>query len=400
MFTSGMTRGRLLPFFIPNELILVASAALAFPAIMLQNQRQRIPAPIFTGIAFLAIGGSILPTLIYLQRGVSLSTSDLFGIIAPVQYIVLFLVVLFLTNDERDRQRLIQWMLFCAAIVAIIGLLQAFNVGPVRSFLTQWYPSIQLEQSTERDINRVTSLMGAWNSLGTFMMINLLVIIAIFNKVRHKWFRRNMIFVGLVCLACLLATSSWASLVSLVLGYFLIKGVRGIRPRNILILLGVMAVAAVLLQPLIEERLEFQFGSGDSIIPQTLTYRIRIWQDFYIPLLERNFVSGVSPNFAGVTFGYAENQYLFLLYRSGLASLVGHLVWVTLAVIWLRQKFQNSQDFLRVLALVTLVIFVLLSIMGMTNPVFTYSGSIEYLWIFLALIVSSERGKTLSTGRS
>lgn len=209
-----------------------------------------------------------------------------------------------------------------------------------------------------------------------------------------------MIFVGLVCLACLLATSSWASLVSLVLGYFLIKGVRGIRPRNILILLGLMAVAAVLLQPLIEERLEFQFGSGDSIIPQTLTYRIRIWQDFYIPLLERNFVSGVSPNFAGVTFGYAENQYLFLLYRSGLASLVGHLVWVTLAVIWLRQKFQNSQDFLRVLALVTLVIFVLLSIMGMTNPVFTYSGSIEYLWIFLALIVSSERGKTLSTGRS
>ncbi|MBK8020908.1 MAG: hypothetical protein IPK19_05630 [Chloroflexi bacterium] len=395
VFLSGMPRDGLVPVFIPNEPILVLLAGLSWFILMVRRGQVNYRGSFLLALVIFVGGTAIAPTVAYYARGFSLRIGDLFSLIAPVQYLVMVWIFSQIPQTDRERYRILQWMLFCASLVALIGILQAANFTPVSTILAQWYPSRHLNQAA--NLGRVTSVLGAWNSLGNYLMITLLMILATYRDEQTRLGWVNTITALFLCGFCLLASGSFASIIGLALGAILMKTVFDRRGLKLLLLLVLgFVIGAFLFQENIAERLGYQFGDGSSLLPSTLAYRFVVWQELYFPIIGRNIWWGISPTFEGIiSWSWAESQYLFLLVRSGLFSLLAHLAFVVLMLRWLRGGIRQANGLSRSLAITVYIILVALTVMGLTNEVFTSSGAIDYFWILVGLTAGALSRKTL-----
>jgi hypothetical protein len=385
--TSGMARGRLLPMLIPNEALLFLSFGLTLPFVLIKRWKARpIPAPLLYGQTALVCGMVVVPGIAYYWRGVPLSSSEVIKILAPLQYLIVFWLFLFLPADDQERFMVIQGMWVCSLIVAMVGLLQVAGLRPVIAFLQHWYPSGHM--AVAEDIRRATSLMSVWNGLGTFMMVNLLSMRA------HQAVdptRSNRVLLGFsmaLSIACLLASGSYASMIGLILGYLMISFLdkQGLRELGIMLL--VIVISIIPLYPMIVFRLNFQF-EGNGIVPHTFLFRLKVWQEVFWPVIQENWLWGYRPSLQALIWKWSESQYLALILRSGIFSLFSHLLWIFITIGWLSKVLSQAQGFSRALATCLLATLVVLSIMGCTNEVFTFSGSIDFTWIMLGLLAGS-----------
>lgn len=387
-FLSGMPRGDLIPLFIPNEPVLALVAGIGIFTFLMKSRKTHVSGLVFAACIILILGTAVIPLVAYRVRGYGLAMSDIFSLMAPAQYLVLAWLFAYLPDTEADRYRIVQWMLFCGSIVALVGLLQAAKVGPVVTLLNQWYPSPHEEDALQ--LGRVTSVLGAWNSLGNFLMINLILILSMQNYPRKLLHSLNMLVALVLCGVALIATGSYASILGLLVSLFVIKifDRRGI--KVVLLLLVGLAIGAVVLQSLVMERLSYQYREG-GLVPETLLYRLEVWQKVYLPIIQKNIVWGVSPTFTGyVTWGWAESQYLYLLFRSGLVSLLAHLTFVGILLVWAYRRIRQSEGLSRMLAIAVFTILLVLTIMGFTNEVFTSSGAIDYVWMLIGLAAAEQ----------
>ena len=237
----------------------------------------------------------------------------------------------------------------------------------------------------------MTSLLGAWNALGTFLMVNLLVARALLLRCSGETHKRLLLALSAVLVACMLASGSFASAIGLAIGFLIIEAFdeRFHIEYLVFFTLAILLTYAVF-EPLISERLAYQ-SRNDSIIPETLTFRFQVWGEVFLPVLRENWLWGVQPEIpSSAGWQWAENHYLFLLYRGGAFALLGHLVWIGLTLKWLFTRIRGSAGIGRTVAVSAMTILVALTIMGLTNEVFTFSGVNEYVWILLGLTASHE----------
>jgi hypothetical protein len=385
VFGSGMSRGQLIPYFIPNEVVLLLGTALAFPVLLI-NRRRRVSDSglLVTGLVIVASGTSVFPFLIYLSRGISLSVSEMFSLLAPLQYVLIYLIFRYLPANEKEVRTILRLMLLCAAVVGVIGLLQAMRVGIVLNVLSTWYKSSH--QETALAYGRVSSVLGAWNSLGTFLMLNLLILRAM-SVVKPTLMSRSIfLLIATSCAGCLIASGSYASLIGLFVGLFLFE-IFDARGRTTTVIFFIcVAMLGIILRDNVLGRFAFQYRSG-GVIPQTLVFRFAVWKDVFWPIIRETWLWGFRPVIPStVSWGYAESQYFTLLIRSGIFSFLAHLLWIGLTLVWLHRNINTTDDLRHFLAIGAFILFIVLSLMGLTNAVFNYSGVIEYLWILLGLI--------------
>lgn len=396
--TGGVERSRLLPLLRPNELTLLLSAILAFPVILADKHRCiRVSRYVIIALVILISGTVFIPAMSYLLRGTQLSISDMFTLLAPLQYILLFWLFAYVPGGEQERREIIQWMLFCGSIVAVVGLMQAARIDFVAKMLNRWYASDHTARATQAGASRVTSLMAAWNALGIFLMVNILISWALLPSIEIGVYKVNLIGAMILSALCLLVSGSFAGVFGLIIGALLTEVFvqRGIRSLPILVVIVVGVLVSVLflwpfIKPLIRGRLNFQYRHG-GIIPQTLVFRFHVWRNVFCPVIRDNILLGVSLTIPSTFAWHAfESQYLLLLYYFGLGGLIAHLFWLGLMLYWLYQRLRKSGVFLRAIVTGTLSVLVVLSIAGLTNAVFTFSGAADYLWIMFALISGSE----------
>ena len=186
---------------------------------------------------------------------------------------------------------------------------------------------------------------------------------------------------------CLLATNYYSSLAGLAMSFVIINLIQPRDKRVILLILLFLVVAVVILWPVISLRIEYQFDSG-SFVPKTVQYRLLVWEKFYLPMIQRDPVWGVSPNLDSVAFAYAESQYLFMAFHAGVIAVASHLLWAAILLGWLFGAIRNGSELSRNLSTAAFTLLIVYSVMGITNPVFTYSGAMDFFWISLGLIVS------------
>lgn len=386
VMTAGMPRGRLIPIFQPNELIVFFALAMSYLIFMVRKPRRGVvPVPIVLALTLYVLGMVILPTIGYIGwRGYRLTISEIFALFGPLQNIFLWWLFRYLPGDERDRQRLVQWMLLWGMIISIFGLLQAARIGFITNIINTYYPNVQTTAAAE--LGRTTSLLAAWNDLGTFLMTNILLIIALQSHKHTLLYKLNMLCALILAGACLLASGSFASAGGMVMGIGIIKLMDRRGLRTILLLALGLGVAAFILQDLLLTRLEYQYRSaGGGVVPETFAYRLIVWEKIYLPLVMRNLFTGVQPTMHNITWQWAESQYIYLLFRSGLLSLIGHLLWVIISAAWFYRRFKRTEGTQQALSVTLFALFVVLSIMGFTNEVFTLTGSAKYMWMMLGL---------------
>lgn len=383
-FVSGIPRGHLIPLFVPNEPVLAGSVGLAFFFIMLRRGAPTFARPVLLAMIIFVAGTALLPVVSYQLRGWSLSITTIFSLMAPAQYVVLAILYFYIPQNDQDRMRVLQLMILCASGVSIIGLMQGFGVGPVRSILENYYWSLQL--TSAEDVGRVTSVFGSWNTLGNFLMTIVILIMALHGHVKNRLYLVNMGVSLALCGACLLASGSFASLGGMAVGVFLVKAFDRANLKILVAIMVVMAVGFLVLQGLLSERLAYQFGNNNgSIVPQTLAYRFEVWTKIYLPIISKHLWWGWAPTFESVSWGWAESQYLFLLFRSGIFSLIAHLAYVGLLIGWAWSNIKKPDGLKRRASIAVFALLLLLSIMSFTNEVFTSSGTIDFLWMIIGM---------------
>jgi hypothetical protein len=385
---SGMKRGAILPWMIPNEPILGLFFILAIPY-MLSRRRMFWQTPkVLWFVQIIMIAGSVLlPLVAFYYRNVVLDTAGYLKIFAPVQYILLFWLFRMIPKNERERQGLIDLLLIGAGVVAFIGLLQAFSVGPVVDLMARFYPSNQEAEATQA--MRVTSLLSVWNGLGTYLTVCLLMARAQMNLLQSKARLILLYVIAFLCTCCLLASGSYAGLIGLVVGLGIIEFYdRKENPatrRMSLILLGGLLAAAIPLSSLIFYRANYQFAGG-GVIPSSLAFRFKIWDQIYIPLISKYWLWGYSLNLSTLGWQWAESQYIFAILRGGIFSLLASILWVVLALVWLFFSRHRMNGTSKSMNAALFAVLIVLTLMGFTNTVFTYSGAADYLWIMLGLV--------------
>ncbi len=387
-FTSGMERGRLIPLLIPNEAILFLSVALSIPYIMLKRvQNKPVPGPIGTSQVILVLGTAIIPLFAFYFRGVQLSISEIIKLLSPIQYLALFWMFFYLPENNAERKNILHWLWICGAVVALIGILQAAGIKPIPAILARWYPSVHEEVATS--LRRVTSLMSVWNGLGTFLLINALIIIRLFKDETDYRTRVYLIIGGILCLGCMIASNTYAPMLGLLISLFIFAYLEKGGLQEIGLVFLALAIVAIPFQSSILYRINFQFSGNSSLLPRSLLYRIKVWREVFWPVVKETWLWGYRPSLAALSWQYSENQYLTLILRGGMVALTAHIAWLIITLAWLKNVALKGAEITRSIAIILIASLVVLSLMGLTNEVFTFSGTIEYVWIMLGLAAGS-----------
>ena len=396
--TSGIERGRFIPRFSLNEAALALAVGIAF-LIVLITKRITMFRFGYGFIAFLLLGcgGVLIPIMIYLLQGTTLTIDTTFKLFANLQYFLLFWLFSVIPVSDKERKRLLYWMIFCGVIVAVVGLMQAARIGFVLSILERFYPSSHGEAFLDVDVNRVTSLLGAWNATGIFLMTNLLICWVMLNSTSQRKDRIFLIVSMAIVAMGLVGTGSYAGILLALTGIGLSELMekrwwQNI-PKNIsriAVILLVLAMIQPLILPIISNRIAFQ-SSGDGILPHTLTYRFWVWKEVFLPPIVEHFPLAVSPtippNYAWL---FEESQYVMLQFRTGLVGLASFVSWILFTDLFLNQLRRNSKGLKFSIISISLVLVFLLTLAGLTNAVFTYAGTGDYLWILLAFSTSPQ----------
>lgn len=393
-FTAAMPRGQVVPFLTANDVLVIISTLVALVYVLLERRGGVFPRPLMLALVAFILGTCIGPVLLYQVRGDALGLEDAFSLLSPLKYVLVFWLFAIVPKTAAERAGLVRAMVLSAGMVAVVGLIQAAGVSPVVEWINSLYPSEQVSRSTE--VGRVTSVLGAWNSLGLFLLTALLIIAATIVDQTSLKRRRELIVVAGVILVCLLATNLYSGIIGTALGLVLIKttdprGLRSLAPLVIVALIG-----SVVLMPTIIHRAEMQFVE-ESWVPQTLRFRYQVWTRYFIPEIAEQPLIGVRPTFDEVAFPYPESQYIYYLYRSGILSLVGHVLWVVGLLVWLtsvrrREPPGPMRNVNRSIALVPIALILVSTLIGAINPVFTYTASMTYFWMILGLVLNSQNG--------
>lgn len=408
VLTSGMERGAIVPMLKPNELGFLLGFAVTLLLLLVNRKtQQRGGGYLLFSLVILGIGTLFVPWAAYNLRGVNLGTQDLFTLVAPLQYFLLFWIFATLPRHSEDRHRLVLWMIVGGSIVAVVGVLQAADFPIVDNILDRYYPSSHGSQSEET--GRVTSLFGAWNATGIFLMATSLLGWGVLPAVQSSRARFVVLTsMGLSVLG-LVATGSFAGMGTLVVGFVLLSVIQGRAGQAIPILIIIAVLVGVLflvlqpiVGPLIEQRLDYQFsgkGGQDGWIPRTMLFRINVWREFFWPAIRENPVWGTHPTIPeGFGWHAYESQYIYLLFATGLVGFVSWLLWWLGSYVWLAQQIRHMTGIDRFIGTTTLSLFLVMSIAGLTNAVFTFAGSVDYLWILFALTAASAGNDSAGNG--
>ncbi|MER7015119.1 hypothetical protein ABT324_27120 [Saccharopolyspora sp. NPDC000359] len=344
-FTAGLGRDTLIPLVRPNELLLalvLLGAAAGGYARFLRGAPVRIRLrPLDVPLIGFVLLSTVWPVESMLLRGVPPELADVMAV-APVAKLVALLVLVRCTVlSEAQLVRCMRLVLWTAAAVGLVAVLQVLGVQPVVSALTSMWAS-DAGSLPERG----TSTLGSSIATGDYLIIGLTLLVS--GAMRGLTGRREAVVLGLVLGAGVLASGQFSTWISLaVVGVVVLRRVPGIR-RKAVRMLPIAAVALVVGAPALLNRLS-DFGSGGGL-PSSWQGRWDNLVHFYLPeLADSGFLIGISPNSvlrAPETWReviYLESGYLHFLWVGGIPLLLG-FAWLSVAVLRATARLRSRGD--------------------------------------------------------
>jgi O-antigen ligase len=284
---------------------------------------------------------------------------------------------------------------FLASIaVAAIGIGEEF-LSPVRDFVLTYYPPPEVQQNL-----RISSTLQFYNGLGAYLIFTMILALAYFTvPTRLKIAPLLLCLTILADSTALILTGTLAAWIGMVVGTLLIfMTIRRVPKAVILAVIGVV-LAAFFFQPFLSVRLDQQLGAGaaQGIVPQTLVTRMQLWQEIFLPAVSQHLFFGWGPDPAILNlWPTEETEYLRLLVRGGIFSLLSYILVIVVAIrVCRRHMTKRSADASRVVAIATFSILITLNVMNISGEYFTFAGPTQTLWTLLAMVVATVQCRSL-----
>ncbi len=294
--------------------------------------------------------------------------------------------VAFRTTSERHKA--LAAVLVASVVVAGVALLQQVKAPGVNAFLLRATDSSsQMELGST--VHRATGPFVNWAALAGYLLPVLLVMIALAlsGRLRHR--RRAAIGVFAIVMLGLLITAELSAITCLIAGVIVLGAQYGHMRKMVRWILIAVVVLGVVGGSFIAQRLGGEFAQSathKSPVPQTISYRMGVWTNQYIPAIEERPLAGYGEALpASISWPYPESQYFAEAIEGGLPMLLllGALTW---AMIERARKIARSRDpFDVALGRALLVMVVALIAMDGIWPYLSNGGLAQMLWALFAI---------------
>jgi len=399
--TGGLARGAVVPFLRVGQALLLLAFILFLLARSSPLGKSRLTA-IDLAFALFFLSEAVFPVLALYSRGEHLylnDTNNIYGVtpiqtlLGPLQYYLLYRIVVATISSEKQIKIVLELSFIASIIVSVIGILE--KVMPsVRTFIETYYPPIGPSTIIPDYEVRIASTLQFYNGLASYL--DFAIVLALACYVAEKRLRiQPLLLVTTILLStiALVLTGTFAAWIGLAVGALVVFILFKRLPKLVIVILFGVALAALIFQPFLSARLNQQLGLGaaQGLVPQSLAFRIKLWQEIFLPAIGQHLLFGDGPAPAVLQFwSVEESQYLHLLLRGGLFYLFSYLLLIGVAMItcW-RQIKSKSSDARYPVAIALLSILIALSVMNVSNEYFTLAGGAQIIWLLLAVVVAS-----------
>lgn len=294
----------------------------------------------------------------------------------------------------HHRPRALAALLITSAPVALLAILQYLDAPGVRQFvITMVGPGLMpLPGST---FSRATGPFTIAHSLNGYLIFPIVLgalILLTRTRVplRRRWVAAILALdVAAVVFSVTLTSFAWLA-VALIVG----AALQGRLRRALAWALGALMVAVPIGWEAIMQRWTEQSvpaaGTAEGFLPQTLQYRILIWQRDYLPLVDDALLIGVNGGQPVVHFESSESGYLTLLFRGGLPLLIATtLLLLAIALRAWDQSHRGVTQLDRLTGAALFAVMAFLPVAAMFWPYVTNAGFPQTLFALAGCFLNS-----------
>ena len=320
--------------------------------------------------------------------GQHLSIGSLGTLIGQLQFFLLYRTVRVTLRTPAQRRTGFTVLLIAAVPMALLAIAQEANVGGLRVWL--WQVTGEVTGLQTSGIIRATGLFGNWASLAGLLFPILIVVVAMALGGQLKRMRTVLCLSALLVIGLLLS-SEFSVTICLILGVFVLA-VQYRQLRKMLAWFAVgMAIALVLVGPVLGNRLNDQFGltagsNRSALEPQSIAFRESVWTGQYLPAIARRPLEGygtVLPD--TIQWPDPESQYIALLIEGGYPLLVMYLILLGGMFDHARRAARSDDPFQRALGRGLMWCVLSLLAIGVTWPFASNGGLPQVLWCLFGL---------------
>ena len=392
---SGLQRGGVVPGFKVSELLLVACAVAVFFA---RPRGWRPLSGVDAAMMIFAVTGAALAVL----HGVTKSLE--FDELLRSGMLPAFLLLTWWTASRgvasrHDVALVLRWVLLVSLVPALLGVGQYFDVLGIRELIVTVVGD-GLMPLPGAEASRITGPFPIAHSFGGYLIVPAVLAAVLVLRGDTRVLSRPWLLLVLAVDMVAVVLAVTVTLVIWVPVAILVAATLVRRLRWALALLAVVTLGALVLFPdALGDRLEAQTtaasGTEDGLVPQTLQYRILVWQRDYLPLLGRAWPVGLGIDTpANVQFEATENQYLTFLLRGGIGLLAAAVLALTAVAVraWRQARVGDGPE--RAGAATVAAILVFLPAAAMVWPYVTNAGLPQSLLGFAGAVLALDRWRS------
>jgi hypothetical protein len=389
---AGLARGLPVPGLRPSEALI---GGLAPIILLVRSSRTAPPWRALDWLALLYVLTTVvLGSVDLLTRHAPFSMSNLGTLLGPVQFLILYRAVASTLVTPERRALALRLVLLASVPISILTLLQQFNIGPTRAFITTITGTDIYSTVTQEGIPRATGPFPHWHQLGGYLMIVLLIGVATLIEKRRevlpKW---GLIAVLVPASLALLQTVTASPIIGFLVGSLLLAWWAGKTGKVAVWLVVAAAVLGLAFAPLLGSRASQQFQTShqtgsSGAVPQTIGYRYQVWQTEYVPLLSGRLLTGYGPDVPQqLNFPYTESLYITLLMRGGIPLLLVYAALMCAFVAAGARAGRSDDPERRIAGRVLVVVVGVLIFIHLLESYFVDSGPPQLMWLLLGLMV-------------
>lgn len=392
---SGLRRGLPIPGFRLSELLTVALAG----AVLVAARRGSLRGLTRLDLLALAYVAATLGlgAIDLLRRDAPFDSDNVSGLVGPIQYLLLFRAVSITAVTEDRREALVRVLLLASVPVAVLAILQGFGVDTVVRWGVDLTGSDYRGVFADQGFVRATGLFPHWQvAAGYFMVVSLLAVAALVRR-GHR-IAPDALLVAVVVLdgvALLRTVTTGASSAFAVGGVLLAVTAGRLRSARTIVatvLLIVLVLAGSVFAPRFREQYQptARGPQAEGVLPRTVAYRLDVWRDQYLPVLEDRWLMGYGPDIPpNARWKYTESVYVTMLLRGGVLLLAAYLALMAWLAVLGRRLVRDGPPVDAALGAATITIVLVLAVTQIIATYFTTSGTPQVVWILAGLVAAA-----------
>ncbi|MDP9224197.1 MAG: hypothetical protein M3P18_10140, partial [Actinomycetota bacterium] len=264
---SGLKRGLFVPGLRPSEVLIGGLATLILVTAPVTARR---PWRTFDWLALsYCFATLILGSYDLLQRGVAFNGDIAGKLLGPFQFFLFYRAVIVALPSQKQLARAIIVLLALSLPVALLAILQHFDLMSSRAFIRTATGTTPSDLSKDPGFvigNRATGPFPAWHTLGGYLVVIVLVSVAcLFEGFQNRRIKLASTIALLLAVPALFATGTAAPILGAAAGCLLLGLWLGRLKRAVVIVLTGTLLVAFLFAPLIEKRYGAQYTGQETV---------------------------------------------------------------------------------------------------------------------------------------